>query len=129
VRTPVDEFTEQLVVPASVTEYVIVAEPKAVASTLGVAGESVVSKAVVGAHVTVCVASVVVKLILGEVTEAYVESAAIVAVRVQVPAATKLITPVPETTVQTPVVELAYDFVPPPADAVDAKVGGVVTIV
>jgi hypothetical protein len=45
------------------------AEPNAVATALGVRGESVVNTAVVGAHVTVCVASVVVKLILEEVAD------------------------------------------------------------
>ena len=41
------------VVPALVTAYEIVADPSAVANEEGVAGESVVDRAVVGAQVTV----------------------------------------------------------------------------
>jgi hypothetical protein len=70
VSTAVDEFTEQPVAPALVTEYVIVAESSAVAREDGVAGDAVVESAVVGDHVTVCVARVVVKLILVDVTDA-----------------------------------------------------------
>jgi hypothetical protein len=61
---------------------------------------------VVGDQVTVCVAREVVKLMLVDVADAYVVPAPIVAVIVHVPAETKLTTPVPETTVQTPAVEL-----------------------
>jgi hypothetical protein len=41
-----------------------------------------------------------------------------------VPASTKATNPVDEFTVQIPVVELVYDFVPAPALAVDVTVGG-----
>lgn len=44
---------------------------------------------------------------------------------VHVPASTNDTTPEEELTVQTPVVELEYDFVPVPADAVADIVGGV----
>jgi hypothetical protein len=44
---------------------------------------------------------------------------------VHVPASTKATTPLDEFTVQIPVVELVYDFVPAPALAVDVTVGGV----
>jgi hypothetical protein len=50
--------------------------------------------------------------------------AAIDAVIVQVPAVTKVTTPVDVPIVQTEVVELEYDFEPPPADAVEVIVGG-----
>jgi len=43
---------------------------------------------------------------------------------VHVPASTKATTPLDEFTVQIPVVELVYDFVPEPALAVDVTVGG-----
>ena len=42
-----------------------------------------------------------------------------------VPASTKATNPDDEFTVQIPVVELVYDFVPAPALAVDVTVGGV----
>ena len=51
--------------------------------------------------------------------------AVIEAVIVQVPASTKVTTPLEELIVQIDVVELEYDFVPAPADAVDVMVGGV----
>lgn len=44
---------------------------------------------------------------------------------VQVPASTKVTTPVEALIVQTDVVELEYCFVPEPADAVEVIVGGV----
>jgi hypothetical protein len=72
-----------------------------------VRGESVVNTAVVGAHVTVCVASVVVNVIAEDVAASCVVPALIVAVSEQVPAETKATKPVDELTVQTPVVELA----------------------
>lgn len=50
--------------------------------------------------------------------------AAIDAVIVQVPAVTKVTTPVDVPIVQTEVIELEYDFEPPPADAVEVIVGG-----
>ena len=84
----------------------MLAEPKADASALGVAGEAVVRRAVVGAHVIVWVTRVVVKLMLAEVADAYVASAVMEAVMVHVPAETKLTTPVAETTVHTASVEL-----------------------
>lgn len=42
-----------------------------------------------------------------------------------VPAATNVTTPVEALIVHTDVVELEYDFVPAPADAVEVIVGGV----
>jgi hypothetical protein len=42
----------------------MVAESNAVATALGVAGDAVVSRAVVGAHVTVCVAGATVTVIV-----------------------------------------------------------------
>lgn len=53
-------------------------------------------------------------------------SVAIVAPMVQVPVETNVTTPDVAFTVQTPVVELEYVFVPTPADAVEVMVGGVV---
>jgi hypothetical protein len=60
----------------------------------------------VGDQVTVCVANEIVKLMLVDVADACVALAAIVAVKVQVPAVTNVTTPVEEPTVQTDVVEL-----------------------
>ena len=54
VRTPLLELTEHPVVPALVTEYVIVPLPDVVARADGVAGESDVVSDVVGAQDTVC---------------------------------------------------------------------------
>jgi hypothetical protein len=48
----------------------MVGDPNAVARAEGVAGDAVVVSDVVGDQVTVCVARVVAKLILEEVTEA-----------------------------------------------------------
>jgi len=47
------------------------------------------------------------------------------AVIVHVPASTIVTAPVEELIVHTEVVELEYDFVPPPADGVEEMVGGV----
>jgi hypothetical protein len=52
VRTAVVESIEHDVVPADVTEYVMVAESNPVASAEGVRGEAVFKCAVVGAQVT-----------------------------------------------------------------------------
>jgi hypothetical protein len=53
-NTAVVEFTVHVSVVWETTAYVIDAPPRAVARADGVAGESVVDNAVVGAHVTVC---------------------------------------------------------------------------
>ena len=60
----------------------------------------------VGDQVTVCAANETVKLILEEDADAWVALAAIVAVKVHVPAVTNVTTPVEESIVQTDVVEL-----------------------
>jgi hypothetical protein len=106
VRTAVDELTSQPVVPMLVTEYVMLGDPRPVARAEGVAGDAAVVSDVVGDHVTACIARLVVKLMLEDVADAWVASAAIVAVNVQVPAETNATIPVEEPTVQTPAVEL-----------------------
>jgi nitrogen fixation protein len=63
------------------------------------------------------------------VAASYVPSAAMEEPIVQVPAATNVTTPVLESTVQTPVVELEYVLVPVPADGVEVMVGGVASSV
>jgi hypothetical protein len=72
---------------------------------------------------------VVVKLILDEVADPYVESAAIDAAMVQVPTETNATKPLVELIVQTEAVELLKVLVPVPTDAVAAIVGGVAIIV
>jgi hypothetical protein len=72
---------------------------------------------------------VVVKLILDEVADPYVESAAIEAAMVQVPTETNATKPLVELIVQIEAVELVKVLVPVPADAVAVRVGGVATIV
>jgi hypothetical protein len=84
----------------------MLAEPSAVASTLGVAGDAVVIRDVVGAQVMAWAARVVVKLMLADVADAYVASAVMEAVIVHVPAETNATSPPDELTVQTASVEL-----------------------
>lgn len=64
------------------------------------------------------------KLILEDLAPANVESSAIEAEIVQVPAPTNATTPVDELTVQIETVELVKLFAPAPADAVAVSVGG-----
>jgi len=71
---------------------------------------------------------VVEKLIVEANAHAYVESDAIDAFSVHVPAATNVTTPEAESTVHTDVDVLVNVFVPPPADAVLVNVGGVADI-
>ena len=71
----------------------------------------------------------VVKLILDEVADPYVESAAIDAAMVQVPTEINATKPLVELIVQTEAVELLKVLVPVPTDAVAAIVGGVAIIV
>ena len=106
VKTPVVEFMVHPVVPALTNEYEIVGEPSPLGSVDGVAGESEVTKVVVGAQVIVCAVRVTVKLMLLEVAISYVESAPIDAVKVQVPDVTNATTPEVGLIVQTDVVLL-----------------------
>jgi hypothetical protein len=70
VSTAVDELTSQPVIPALVTEYVMLGDPSPVARVEGVAGVAAVVNDVVGAQVIVCVARVVEKLMLEDVADA-----------------------------------------------------------
>jgi hypothetical protein len=71
-----------------------------------VCGDCAIVNEVPGAQVKTCVARVIVKLTLDEVADEYVESAAILAVTVHVPGATKTTAPVEEFMVHTARVEL-----------------------
>lgn len=68
--------------------------------------------------------AVIVKDLLEEEADAYPALAVIEDEIVHVPASTNVTTPLDESTVQTEVVELEYDFVPEPADGVADIVGG-----
>ena len=76
-----------------------------------------------GSIVSVREVAVIVKDLLEEVADAYPALAVIEDEIVQVPASTNVTTPLDESTVQTEVVELEYDFVPEPADGVANIVG------
>lgn len=78
-----------------------------------------------GATVVVGDVDVTLNEIDAEVAAACEPLAAMDAVIVHVPELTKVTTPVDELTVHTDVVELEYDFEPPPAEAVEVIVGGV----
>ena len=92
-----------------------------------VVGATVVDVVVplLGATVVVGDVDVTLNEIDADVAAACEPLAAMDAVIVHVPALTKVTTPLDELTVHTDVVELEYDFEPPPAEAVEVIVGGV----
>ena len=85
VITPVEGSTTQLVVPALVTEYVMIPDPVVVARLDGDAGESMMGMFLLGDQASVGVASVTVK------------------VEVSVAAANRIVSPAVAVTLQTPV--------------------------